>query len=71
MKDIYKLNKVLNDDVVVDINRINLYILSRALCLPFSPESVENGKIRSEIDLPREFVGIECKKYYEIYAKYF
>jgi len=61
MKDIYKLNKVLNDDVVVDINRINLYILSRALCLPFSPESVENGKIRSEIDLPREFVELNAK----------
>lgn len=61
MKDIYKLNKVLNEDVVVDINRINLYILSRALCLPFSPESVENGKIRSEIDLPREFVELNAK----------
>ena len=61
MKDIYKLNKVLNDDIVVDINRINLYILSRALCLPFSPESVENGKIRSEVDLPREFVELNAK----------
>ena len=48
-------------DVVIDINRINLYILSRALCLPFSPESVENGKIRSEVDLPREFVELNAK----------
>lgn len=61
IKDIYKLNKVLNDDVIVDINRINLYILSRALCLPFSPESVENGKIRSEVDLPKEFVELNAK----------
>ena len=38
-----------------------MYILSRALCLPFSPESVENGKIRSEVDLPREFVELNSK----------
>lgn len=61
IKDIYKLNKVLNDDVIVDINRINLYIISRTLCLPFSPESVENGKIRSEVDLPKEFIELNAK----------
>ena len=29
--------------------------------MPFSPESVENGKIRSEVDLPREFVELNAK----------
>lgn len=59
--DIYKLNKVINDDVIVDINRINSYILSRVICLPFSPESVENGILRAEVELPNGFVELNAK----------
>ena len=58
--DIYKLNKVINDDVIVDINRINSYILSRVICLPFSPESVENGILRAEVELPNGFVELNA-----------
>jgi hypothetical protein len=60
LTDIYKLNKVVNDDVIVDINRINSYILSRVICLPFSPESVENGILRSEVELPNGFVELNA-----------
>ena len=60
LRDIYKLNKVVNDDVIVDINRINSYILSRVICLPFSPESVENGILRSEVELPNGFVELNA-----------
>jgi hypothetical protein len=61
LRDIYKLNKVVNDDVIVDINRINSYILSRVICLPFSPESVENGILRAEVELPNGFVELNAK----------
>jgi hypothetical protein len=64
LKDIYKLNKVLNDDVIIDIERINAYIVSRALCLPFSPENIENGYLTSIIDVPRGFIETNAKKIY-------
>lgn len=64
LKDLYKLNKVLNDDVVIDIERINAYIVSRALCFPFSPETIVNGYLTSIIDVPKGFIETNAKNIY-------
>ena len=72
LKDIYKLNKILNDDVVYEINRINKYIVSRAICLPFSPESAANGgKIRAEVEIPDGFVELNAKNILNYLLNYF
>tara|TARA_B100000795_G_scaffold219317_1_gene173590 strand:- start:4981 stop:8340 length:3360 start_codon:yes stop_codon:yes gene_type:complete len=72
LKDIYKLNKILNDDIVFEINRINKYIVSRVICLPFSPESATNGgKIRSEVEIPNEFVELNAKNILSYLLNYF
>lgn len=61
MKDLYKLNKVLNDDISNEINKINLYILSRVICLPFTPDNVENNILKSLVDLPGDFIEKNSK----------
>lgn len=61
MKDLYKLNKVLNDDISNEINKINLYILSRVICLPFTPDNIENNILKSLVDLPGDFIEKNSK----------
>lgn len=65
LRDIYKLNKIVNDDVVLDVEKIKLYIVSRALCLPFTPESAERGILRSDMEIPKQFVEVNAKKIYK------
>jgi hypothetical protein len=61
LKEIYKLNKVINDDIIIDIHKIIAYIVSRALCLPFSPDNIENGMLKSIIDIPFGFINSHIK----------
>ena len=61
IKDLYKLNKVLNDDISNEINKINLYILSRVICLPFTPDNVDNNILKSLVDIPMNFIEKNSK----------
>lgn len=47
--DLKELNKIYNDDIENDIDIINKYIVSRALCCPFNIDNTLNGKIISDI----------------------
>lgn len=47
--DLKELNKIYNDDNENDIDIINKYIVSRALCCPFNISNTSNGKIISDI----------------------
>jgi len=47
--DLNNLNSLIADEYEVDIERINKYIVSRALCCPFNPEKLINGSLSSTI----------------------
>jgi len=64
LKDIYALNKVVNDDIIIDVHRIIAYIVSRALCLPFSTDNILNGILKSIIDIPKGYIELHTKNTY-------
>jgi len=64
LEDIYVLNKVVNDDIIIDVHRIIAYIVSRVLCLPFSPDNISNGILKSIIDIPNGFIELHTKNTY-------
>ena len=47
--DLNKLNSVLIEDNEIDTERINKYIVSRALCSPFNPDEIVNGSLSSDL----------------------
>jgi len=47
--DLNKLNSILVEDNEIDTERINRYIVSRALCCPFNPDELVNGSLSSNI----------------------
>jgi hypothetical protein len=47
--DLNNLNSLITDEYEVDIERINKYIVSRALCCPFNPGELINGSLNSTI----------------------
>jgi hypothetical protein len=47
--DLNKLNNVLIEDNEIDTERINKYIVSRALCSPFNPDVIVNGSLSSDL----------------------
>jgi len=47
--DLNKLNSILVEDNEIDTERINRYIVSRALCCPFNPDELVNGSLSSHI----------------------
>jgi len=47
--DLNKLNSILIEDNEIETERINKYIVSRALCCPFNPEELVNGCLSSTI----------------------
>lgn len=47
--DLNKLNSVLIEDSEIDTERINKYIVSRALCSPFNPDELVNGCLSSDL----------------------
>lgn len=47
--DLNKLNSVLIEDNEIDTERINRYIVSRAICSPFNPDNVTNGCLHSDL----------------------
>jgi hypothetical protein len=47
--DLNKLNSILIEDNEIETERINKYIVSRALCCPFNPEELVNGSLSSHI----------------------
>ena len=47
--DLNKLNSVLIEDNEIDTERINKYIVSRALCSPFNPDEIVNGCLSSDL----------------------
>jgi hypothetical protein len=59
--DLNKLNKVTNDDIKLDIQRISAFIVARCLCLPSSPESNVNMYIMNIMELPDNFIENNAK----------
>ena len=47
--DLNNLNSLITDEYEIDIERINKYIVSRALCCPFNPDELINGSLSSTI----------------------
>jgi hypothetical protein len=47
--DLNKLNSILVEDNEIETERINRYIVSRALCCPFNPDELVNGSMSSHI----------------------
>ena len=47
--DLNKLNSILVEDNEIETERINRYIVSRALCCPFNPDELVNGSLSSHI----------------------
>lgn len=49
VRDLKILNNIYNDEIENEIDIINKYIVSRALCCPFNIEQTLNGKIISNV----------------------
>jgi hypothetical protein len=60
--DLYKLNKISNDDIKIDVDRINAYIVSRAMCLPCNPELNNDMYMIPVMDIPQVFIEENAKK---------
>lgn len=60
--DLDILNSVINNDIAQDINRINMYICSRALCLPCNPELSTNNYLNCIMPTPQNFIEDNAKK---------
>ena len=62
LPELYKLNKVVNDDIKQDVDRINAYIVSRAMCLPSNPELNVNMILMPIMELPPNFIEENARK---------
>lgn len=60
--DLDELNNIVNEDNSQDINRINMYVCSRALCLPCNPESSLNNILNCIMETPNGFIEENAKK---------
>ncbi len=59
-----KLNRVYNNEVQQDIEKINAYIVSRAMCLPSNPELNVNNYLVAMMDMPVNFIENNAKNIY-------
>jgi hypothetical protein len=59
-----KLNKVYNDEIQQDIEKINAYVVSRAMCLPSNPELNVNNYLVAMTDMPANFIENNAKNIY-------
>jgi DNA-binding cell septation regulator SpoVG len=61
------LNKIYNDDIESEIDIINKYIVSRALCCPFNIDNVLNGNIISDIISSQYIYKITASVYEDVF----
>jgi len=65
--DLKVLNKIYNDDIENEIDIINKYIVSRALCCPFNIDNTLNGKIISDIISSQYIYKITASVYEDVF----
>jgi hypothetical protein len=65
--DLKELNKIYNDDIENEIDIINKYIVSRALCCPFNIDNTLNGKIISDIISSQYIYKIMASVYEDVF----
>jgi DNA-binding cell septation regulator SpoVG len=65
--DLKELNKIYNDDIENEIDIINKYIVSRALCCPFNIDNVLNGNIISDIISSQYIYKITASVYEDVF----
>ena len=65
--DLKELNKIYNDDIENEIEFINKYIVSRALCCPFNIDNTLNGKIISDIISSQYIYKITASVYDDVF----
>ena len=65
--DLKELNKIYNDDIENEIDIINKYIVSRALCCPFNIDNTLNGKIISDIISSQYIYKITASVYEDVF----
>ena len=65
--DLKELNKIYNDDIENEIEIINKYIVSRALCCPFNIDNTLNGKIISDIISSQYIYKITSSVYKDVF----
>ena len=65
--DLKELNKIYNDDIENEIEIINKYIVSRALCCPFNIGNTLNGKIISDIISSQYIYKITASVYDDVF----
>lgn len=58
------------DENKYELMHIKNYILIRALCLPFNPDTLVNGLLVASIQTKADFVKTVCKKIYGDISKY-
>lgn len=64
MIDLDSLNRVKTDDNSIDIERISVYVVARALCLPCNPENNSNGILTPMIEVKTNFIEENAAKLY-------
>lgn len=69
IRDILKLNDTIDDFNKKDINNIKLFILSRAICLPFNPDNSENI-LKASIEVSHGFIKDLTNMVYKNITKY-
>lgn len=62
LPDLYRLNKVVNDEIKQDIDRINAYIVTRAMCLPSNPDLNINMILMPIMQLPQNFIEENARR---------
>jgi hypothetical protein len=65
--DLKELNNIYNDDIENEIDIINKYIVSRALCCPFNIDNTLNGKIISDIISSQYIYKITASVYDDVF----
>ena len=65
--DLKELNKIYNDDIENEIEIINKYIVSMALCCPFNIGNTLNGKIISDIISSQYIYKITASVYEDVF----
>jgi hypothetical protein len=65
--DLKELNKIYNDDIENEIEIINKYIVSMALCCPFNIGNTLNGKIISDIISSQYIYKITASVYDDVF----
>jgi hypothetical protein len=65
--DLKELNNIYNDDIENEIDIINKYIVSRALCCPFNIDNTLNGKIISDIISSQYIYKITASVYEDVF----